>query len=243
MSFIFTHCGKLGDFFLCWPIAAWYTQHYGEKVHFVLPHDFMDFQKVEALVLKQPFTERVSFVPHIIKHFKLGGQPYRFNPADYGFPGKYINLGLRSPPDKCISAFCSEEHGFEYDLDYVMSGIQPCDPSAGRICYMDRSETGQLENLLRSLGLHHNPAWLRLLYEAELETNLGLAKAAQRVVTTTTGFVIACQLANIPATVVYFDDWKDSLEQYRKLYFLPRSAPQIDLVYAGDFSHYLGQRL
>ena len=111
---ILTHCGKLGDFLYCLPIAEWLFRERGEKTHWVLPRAFEPFNYIEALLMLQPHCEKVTLVDHALVNFEAGGQPYRFNPADYGVEGEYRNLGFRSYPNEYISAFYAKEHGLGY---------------------------------------------------------------------------------------------------------------------------------
>jgi hypothetical protein len=114
---ILTHTGMLGDFFFCLPIASWLFKTHGVKIHWVLVDGFPPFQYLTPLLMRQPFTAKVSLVPHAF-HWECGGQPYKFNPSDYGIPGEYYNLGFRCFPDKYISAFYAEDHGWDYDKNY-----------------------------------------------------------------------------------------------------------------------------
>jgi len=114
---ILTHTGMLGDFFFCLPVASWLHRTQDVKTHWVLVDGFEPFHHIESLLMQQPFTSRLSLVPH---HFRwgCGGQPYKFNPAYYGINGSYFNLGFRSFPDKYIPEFYAEEHELSYDKDY-----------------------------------------------------------------------------------------------------------------------------
>jgi hypothetical protein len=117
----FTHPGKLGDFILTWPIAAWYYKTKGAKVHWVLPRSFKPFTKIGSLARLQEFTEDVTLVDFTPKAFGCGGQPWRFNPMDYGLPEReYRNFGLKTWPDKFITECYAEMHGFKWDEDWVL---------------------------------------------------------------------------------------------------------------------------
>lgn len=112
---ILTHCGKLGDFLYSLPIAEWFHKVRGHKVHWVLPRCFLPFQKIESLLRLQPHCENVTLVDFKVRDWDHGGQPYKFNPADYGIEGDYFNLGFRSYPNCFIPAF----YAAEYQLGFV----------------------------------------------------------------------------------------------------------------------------
>lgn len=114
-----TNTGKLGDFLYCLPVASWLARERGCKIHWVLPSCFGPFNYVQDLLMLQPFTSRVSLVSFKVKNYDCGGQPYRFDPTDYvTVHGPFYNLGFRGSPDKFVSAFYAEEHGFGYDRDF-----------------------------------------------------------------------------------------------------------------------------
>lgn len=117
-TIILTHCGKLGDFLYCLPIAAWLYNTHRAKIHFVFPECFPPFHHIKRLLHTLPFTDRVSLVGHQCRDFDAGGQPYKFNPADFGIEGEYYNLGIRHYPNKFMTAFCAEEHGFDWDRGF-----------------------------------------------------------------------------------------------------------------------------
>jgi hypothetical protein len=117
---IFTHTGKLGDFFYCFPIASWWYKTTGRKIHWVLSKYFPPFNKVQSLLECLEFTEKVTLVPFKIDNYELGGQPYNIVPRDFGLFDEYRNFGFRQPPDKFISDFYAEEHGFGVDNDFKL---------------------------------------------------------------------------------------------------------------------------
>jgi len=125
-----THCGKLGDFLYCLPIASWIYKTTGRKIHWVLPHTFEPFNHIDPLLASLPFTEQLTLVNHPIYLHGHGGQPYKFNPADYGVQvDEYYNLGFRGYPDKFVTAYCAEEYGFGWDRDYTLEfgDVEPSD--------------------------------------------------------------------------------------------------------------------
>jgi hypothetical protein len=118
---ILTHCGQLGDFIYSLPIASWLWKENGRKIHFVLPRDFGPFRSIETLLLLQPFTARVSLVDYRVAHYGHGGQPYKFNPAQFGLPGDYINLGLRGAPNRFITEFMADEYRLGWDEEFTLN--------------------------------------------------------------------------------------------------------------------------
>jgi hypothetical protein len=115
---LLTHCGKLGDFMYCLPIAEWFYRQHGRKTHWVLPEGFGPFRYIERLLMMQDHCARVSLVPFKVQDYDCGGQPYHFNPAEFGIDGDYYNLGFRHYPNAYLSQFYSEEYGLEYIRDY-----------------------------------------------------------------------------------------------------------------------------
>lgn len=167
-SIILTHCGKLGDFLYCLPVASWLAKTRGVKIHFVLPRCFPPFHHITPLLHSIPFTEQVSLVSHPIRDFQCGGQPYRFDPAQYGIEGEYFNLGIRSYPNKFMPAFVAEEHGFDWDRDFKLN-FGPVEPSGKILC----SEQPEVHEAVPHAEGYHIPIDL-------LELGRQLAAAKER---------------------------------------------------------------
>jgi hypothetical protein len=110
----------LGDFVYTWPIAAWFHQHTGRKVHWVLPEFFGPFKYIERLLRLQTFTQDVTLVSYRVANYSHGGQPYQFNPKDYGVEGEYFNLGFRGYPDRFIPHYLAQEHSFGVDESWEL---------------------------------------------------------------------------------------------------------------------------
>lgn len=126
---ILTHCGKLGDFIYAWPIASWLYKTAGHKIHFVLPRCFKPFTQIESLLKLQDFFGQLTLVDHKVKTYGCGGQPYRFDPADYGIEDKYYNIGFNTWPNKYVTEYQAEEHGFGYDKEWKLNlGQYNCKP-------------------------------------------------------------------------------------------------------------------
>lgn len=185
-----THCGKLGDFLYCLPIASWLWQARGRKIHWVLANTFGPFNHIDRLLASLPFTERASYVPHRIRQGH-GGQPYRFDPADYGVAvEEYYNLGFRAFPNKFVTEFCAEEHGFGWDRDYTLD-FGPVEPS-GKIL---RSEQWELAEVVPQAE-----TWPRPMDLYELGRML---KAAQERWTWYSGPAALMFLARMPFHLVH----------------------------------------
>jgi hypothetical protein len=72
--------------------------------------------------MMQPFTENLIKIPYNITDYSRGGQPYKFNPADFGVKGEYLNLGYRDyPRENWIPYYVAEEYGLGVDLDYIIN--------------------------------------------------------------------------------------------------------------------------
>jgi len=128
-TIVLTHCGKLGDFLYCLPIASWLAKERGVTIHWALASVFLPFHYIEALLRQMPFTEAVTLTDNPIRDFEAGGQPYRFNPADYGIEGEYYNLGIRHYPDTFMTAYSAGEHGLGWDADFTLDlgEVEPTD--------------------------------------------------------------------------------------------------------------------
>ena len=120
---IFTHTGLLGDFIQTWPIASWYYQNTGQKIDFVVT-DADCFKDIAELTLKQPFANSIRKVPFKVTDYGCGGQPYKFNPADFGINGEYINVGYPCYPQiehGWIPYLIASEHNFGVDENFVIN--------------------------------------------------------------------------------------------------------------------------
>lgn len=128
-SIILTHCGKMGDFFYCLPIASWLAKEWGVTIKWALAEAFLAFHYMEPLLKRLPFTESVTLTPNPVRDFEAGGQPYHFNPADYGLDGVYFNLGIRRYPDTFMTAYCAGEHGLGWDQEFTLDlgEVEPTD--------------------------------------------------------------------------------------------------------------------
>lgn len=117
-----THCGKLGDFIYCQPIASWLYKTTGKKIHWVLPTNFKPFTQIKSLLELQPYYGGLSLVPFPVKTWGCGGQPYKFNPNKFGINcPSYYNLGFRWWPKKNVIEYQAEEYGFGYDKEFRLN--------------------------------------------------------------------------------------------------------------------------
>jgi len=187
---ILTHAGKFGDMLYCLPIAAWLARQRGAQIHWVLPECFGPFRYISRLLMRQSLTSRVSLVPFKVENYDCGGQPYHFNPADYGYEGEYYNLGFRHYPTTFLPRFYAEEHGFGYDphytLDIGMAGLMGTDEVL-------RSSEGRMTKLLPDIE--------------PLPTAIDLLTLARRIACAREfhswfcGLAVLCWFARIPAYV------------------------------------------
>ncbi|RPH93585.1 hypothetical protein EHM69_09900 [candidate division KSB1 bacterium] len=186
---VLTHTGKLGDFFLAMPVASWLYKKTGEKIHWVLSSEFKPFTTIEPLLFLQEMTGKVTLVPHHIRNYKCGGQPYRFDPAKYGVEDKpYYNIGFRHLPDKYVPDFYAEEIGAGVDDDFVLNAGPARKDFSDKIVFVDDGR--QLRNYI-------DPAAVELTIDQPLEVNLALALGAREVHCGDSGFAVAADLAAI----------------------------------------------
>jgi glycosyltransferase involved in cell wall biosynthesis len=117
---VFTHTGKLGDFFATLPIYSDYYKKTGEKARIVLPSNFPYAPVAMEFCKRFNFIENIEISSYTVDNFDLGGVPYRFNPNEYGVPCEsWCNIGYRSIPNGVFAAkFCAEEHGLGYDENF-----------------------------------------------------------------------------------------------------------------------------
>src|SRR3990167_1333931 len=121
---------KLGDGLYCLPIASWLFRERGRRVHWCVSGYFNPHNFITPLLMLQPFTASVTVVDFPFTDYGCGAQPYKWDPrsvpvAKSTLPEPRLpdgldvfNFGFRSYPDKYISAFYAEEHGFDYDHHY-----------------------------------------------------------------------------------------------------------------------------
>lgn len=128
-SIILTHCGKLGDFLYCLPIASWLAKTRGVKIRWALPDRFPPFHHVTPLLHTMPCTEDVTLLPFPVKNFEAGGQPYKHNPAEFGMEGEYYNLGIRGYPDSFMPDYCAREYqlGWDPHFNLELGDVEPTD--------------------------------------------------------------------------------------------------------------------
>lgn len=117
---IFTHTGKLGDFFATLPIYSKYYKNTGESVTIVFPENFPHADIAIEFCKRFEFIKEIIISTYNVFHFDLGGVPYVFNPNEYGvYCESWYNLGYREKPiGVYASKFCADEHGLDYDEDF-----------------------------------------------------------------------------------------------------------------------------
>lgn len=186
---ILTHAGKLGDFLYSLPVASWLARNRQASIHWVLPKAFGPFNYCERLLMNQPFTSRVSLVAHRIENYDCGGQPYQFNPADYGIQGEYYNIGFRGYPNKFLPAFYADEHGFGYDPHFRLRIVGKITPSEEKL----RTREGAMIDLA--------PDAETLPPAVDLNDLALRLKGAKKVYSWYCGIAVLCWYADIPATV------------------------------------------
>jgi hypothetical protein len=192
---VVTHTGKLGDFLLSLPVASWIFRHTGEKIHWVLSAEFPPFRSLAGFLELQEMTGKVTLVPHHIRHYKCGGQPYKFDPAVYGVTDTPVyNIGFRYLPDKYVPDFYAEELGVGVDEDYRINVGGPRPDYAGKIVYV---------NDYGRLGPYMPPDAVELKPDKPLEVNIALALGAREIHCGFSGFAVAADLAGCPSVHVW----------------------------------------
>lgn len=117
-----THCGKLGDFIACLPVASWLWKTRGKKIHFVLARSFPPFTQIHSLLMLQPMTHDVTLADFPIADWDKGGRPYKHDPRAFGVDVReYYNLGFRRTPRRFVPEYVAEEHSLGVDPEFKLS--------------------------------------------------------------------------------------------------------------------------
>lgn len=225
---ILTHCGKLGDLIYAWPIAAWLHRTTGRKIHWVLPRRFVPFQRVESLLLRQTFSERLTLVDFPVRCQGCGGQPYHFNPADYGVAGDYLNLGFRWWPNEFVTPFQAQEHGLGWDPDWVLDigshEGRPGDPS------QPSRPASEIEQMVAT-----EQACIPAAPEARLDLRKDVLDNVRRMAAARerhcffSGLAAILYFARVPF-ILYREPWQPELD----LYFPDRSRYELRELPSGE---------
>lgn len=121
-TIVVTHCGKLGDFIACLPVASWLYKTRCQKIHFVLARGFTLFEQTRSLLMLQEMTDAVTLADFPVSDWEKGGQPYKHNPNQFGVTApEYYNFGFRRTPRCFVPEYVAGEHGLGYDKDFKLS--------------------------------------------------------------------------------------------------------------------------
>lgn len=194
---IFTHSGRLGDLFCMLPVISWWhKKNPGEEIHIVLANNIEYVLSAIELCKYIPFINSVTTCEHYTQHTEMGGQPYLFDPNQYGSlpKGDYINIGFRSRPDKFVPEFFAEEHNLGVDRDFTINI-----PYTNEFDFKDK--------IVYSLGtpgresnyrITNNPEdYYQLDPNKSIIKNLQICRTAKEVYTAPHGFSIALNLCSI----------------------------------------------
>jgi len=117
-----THCGKLGDFIACLPIASWLYKTRGQKIHSVLASKFALFAQTISLLKLQELTHDVTLADFPVIDWEKGGEPYKHDPNQYSVVApEYYNLGFRRTPRRFVPEYVAEEYGLGYDKSFRLN--------------------------------------------------------------------------------------------------------------------------
>lgn len=203
---VFTHSGRVGDFFTTLPIySAWYKK-YNDKVTIVVPNNFPFVETTKEFTKRFEFIEDFVVSDFNVWHFDCGGVPYKFNPNDYGVNcDRWINLGFRSYPTKFVADFCAEEYpGLEVDYDFSIEipfDQEYSDKYSGKIGFSNasahRDDYGLLEELVVKSGVDYH----RFSHDVSLWENLMIAKHCSYNIAAGSAMAILMSFAKIPFSV------------------------------------------
>lgn len=204
---IFTHTGRVGDFFATLPIySAWYKRH-NEKVTIVVPQNFPFVDTTKSFTLRLPFIQDFIISEFNVWHFDRGGVPYVFNPNDYGVDcNEWFNIGFRDmPKNRFVAEFCAEEHdGLEVDYDFEIE--IPFDESIqelfeDKIGFADSSTHREDYGLLEQIMVKSEVPYHKFQHELSLWENLQISKHCRYNVTAGSAMSVLMSFAKIPFSV------------------------------------------
>ena len=189
---IFTLSGRLGDTILALPIFSWYYKTHGGKAIVVLAN-FAYVEGMIDLLNIQECVEKAILSTYTPRYYRIGGQPYHWNPFKYGLnieEAPYYNLGYKSKTDKYAPEFFAEEYGFGVDYDFTLNYGPVDNTYKEQIVKVDRWKTPWLDKV-NAVALTDKNSMIK---------NLQYAAGAKEVLTVPTGFSILMALARLPMT-------------------------------------------
>ena len=228
---IFTSTGLMGDFVLTWPIASWYYKQTGEKITFVVP-DAPWSKGINELTMMQPFTENLIKIPYNITDYSRGGQPYKFNPADFGIKGEYLNLGYRDyPRENWIPYYMAEEYGLGVDLDYVINVEGKEGSTSDIVLNLPFLQTAEQKKIYNDCGKREWGHYMisnyvpsraiNLIGKNGLYQDLVAMKNAQHTYVSESGLANIIDLMHINCTIYYKEKHAHPGGWFEELYYRP----------------------
>jgi hypothetical protein len=203
---VFTHTGRMGDFFATLPIYSAWNKRYNEKVTIVVPRNFPFAEAVKDFTQRFIFLNEFIISDYAVWHFDRGGVPYIFNPNDYGIEcEKWINLGFRDVPNKFIASFCAEEHP-DLRVDHDFSIQIPFIPELhekykNTIGFVDaapyRDDCGVLERIMVKTELNYH----KFSPDTSLWENLLIARHCAYNISAGSAMAVLLGFARIPFSV------------------------------------------
>jgi hypothetical protein len=202
---VFTHSGRLGDFFITLPVySAWYKK-YGQPVKIVVPENFPFAHVAREFVLPFEFIESFETCSFNVWHFDCGGIPYIWNPNDHGVNCEnWINLGFRGLPDKYSADFCAEEHGIESDYNFyidVQFNPELHEKYKNYIGFADASAHRDDHGILEQIMIKSEVLYHKFDLNLPLIENLKIAKHCKYNVCAGSAMAILLNFAKIPFSV------------------------------------------
>lgn len=202
---VFTHSGRLGDFFATLPIySAWYKK-YNEAVTIVVPHNFPFPNETKEFISQFKFIKDFIVSEFSVWHFDCGGVPYQFNPNDYGIVcEKWFNIGYRTSPNKYVASFCAEEYELEWDSDFTIDvnfDIDLHEKYKNTIGFADasshRDDFGILNDIIKSTGVEYHSFDTKL----SITENLKIARHCKYNIMAGSAMSVLMGFAKIPFAV------------------------------------------
>lgn len=202
---VFTHSGRMGDFFATLPIySSWYKTT-GQKIQLVFPKNFPFVESTREFLMRFDFIETVITSSFEVWHFDCGGVPYIWNPNDHGVGcKKWYNLGFRHAPNKFVANFCAEEHGLEVDDDFYIDipfDIELHERYKETIGFADASAHRDDYGILEKIMLKSEVNYHKFDVNIPLIENLKIAKHCKYNVCAGSVIAILLAFSKIPFSV------------------------------------------
>lgn len=218
---VFTHTGKLGDFFITLPIYAKHYTDTGEKCTIVFPSNFPHSDVAIEFCKRFDFIKEIILSNFSVMHFDLGGVPYKFDPNEYGVRcDSWYNLGYRHIPDGTYAAkFFADEHGIGYDENFnikIPFIAELHEKYKDIIGFADATPGRDDYQVLKSIMEKSNVSFHTFDTTLPIYENLLIAKHCKRVVCAGSALSVLLGFTDIPFSVFTWQTDPNVFYRYNK---------------------------